>query len=322
MNDNLPLLTMIDDQNYPKTDNILQREAVRAIILFENRIALVKSQKEGFYKFPGGGIKQGESHSDALMRETREEVGLNIIPATIKPFGMMIERRKSTLCENEIFEQKSYYYLAKTDLKIEVQNLDDYEKDLDYQLTLIDLDTAYKTNLALQNNEIYPFIKRETFVLDTIQKYLKNDMIFYDTNFLKNDEIYLKLVKATDAVLEKAWLPAYKFQIYLIDGTPIGTTDLRIGHNAKTYIGGNIGYEINEAYRGHHYAAKACRLLFKLAKLHQLDYLYITCVPDNVPSYKTCEYLGGQLIEIADIPEDNEMYQEGKRQVRVYKFEL
>ena len=49
MNDNLPLLTMIDDQNYPKTDNILQREAVRAIILFENRIALVKSQKEGFY---------------------------------------------------------------------------------------------------------------------------------------------------------------------------------------------------------------------------------------------------------------------------------
>ncbi|MDD4290637.1 MAG: hypothetical protein PHX51_00095 [Clostridia bacterium] len=91
-------------------------------------------------------------------------------------------------------------------------------------------------------------------------------MIFYNTDNLKDNEILLRIVKAADAQPEKRWLPAYYFDICLLDGTKVGTCDLRIGHNDKTYIGGNIGYEIDEQYRGHNYAAKACFLLFLLAK--------------------------------------------------------
>ena len=94
------------------------------------------------------------------------------------------------------------------------------------------------------------------------------------------------------------------------------------GHNDKTYIGGNIGYGIDEPYRGHHYAAKACKLLFQQAKKHGLDYLIITCDPANVASYKTCEHAGGIFIETANIPEDNEMYAEGKRKVKIYRFDI
>ena len=121
---------------------------------------------------------------------------------------------------------------------------------------------------------------------------------------------------------EKRWVPGYYFDICLLDGTKIGHCDLRIGHNEKTYIGGNIGYGIDEPYRGHRYAAKACALLFMQARKHGMDHLYITCDPDNTASSRTCQIAGGEYIETADIPEDNEMYAEGKRRAMVYRFSL
>ena len=51
-------------------------------------------------------------------------------------------------------------------------------------------------------------------------------------------------------------------------------------------------------------------------------YLIITCDPVNVASYKTCEHAGGIFIETANIPEDNEMYAEGKRKVKIYRFDI
>ena len=146
--------------------------------------------------------------------------------------------------------------------------------------------------------------------------------MFYDTGDLKDGEIMLRLNAACEAQPEKRWVPAYKFDICLTDGTKIGYCDLRVGHNDKTYVGGNIGYGIDEPYRGHHYAAKACRLLFRLAKKHGMDYLIITCVPENAASAKTCLLAGGQYVETMDIPEDNEMYAEGKRKVKIYRFLL
>ena len=146
--------------------------------------------------------------------------------------------------------------------------------------------------------------------------------MFYDVADLKTDEIFLKLTKTCGEQPEKRWLPAYYFDICLLNGTPIGTCDLRVGYNDKTYIGGNIGYSVDEEYRGNHYAAKACRLLFKQARKHNLDYLIITCDPENVASYKTCEYADGKHIETTDIPEDNEMYAEGKRKVKIYRFDI
>lgn len=147
-------------------------------------------------------------------------------------------------------------------------------------------------------------------------------MEFLNTDNLKTDEIVLKLDHTCEANPEKQWVPAYYFNICLPDGTAIGYCDLRIGHNAKLYVGGNIGYGIDEPYRGHRYAAKACKLLFGLAKRHGLDYVIITCQQDNIASARTCEIAGGRFLEIVDIPEDNEMYAEGKCKVRVYRFEI
>ncbi|NLM07133.1 MAG: hypothetical protein GX219_09500 [Tissierellia bacterium] len=90
--------------------------------------------------------------------------------------------------------------------------------------------------------------------------------MFFNTEDLNDGEIYLELERTAEAQPEKKWLPAYYFTIHKLDGVEVGKCDLRIGHNEKTYIGGNIGFRVYENFRGHHYAAKACRLLFKLAE--------------------------------------------------------
>jgi len=149
-----------------------------------------------------------------------------------------------------------------------------------------------------------------------------NDMEFFPADDLKTEEIFLRLDRTCEAQPDKNWVPAYYFSICLPDGTKIGQCDLRIGHNDRLYIGGNIGYEIEEAYRGHRYAAKACKLLFRQAKKHQLNYVIITCDPTNKASSRTCELAGGQYVETATVPEWHDMYEEGKRQAMVYRFFL
>lgn len=58
--------------------------------------------------------------------------------------------------------------------------------------------------------------------------------MFYDVTDLKTDEIVLKLTKTCEEQPEKRWLPAYYFDICLLNGTPIGTCDLRVGRRYRS----------------------------------------------------------------------------------------
>lgn len=50
--------------------------------------------------------------------------------------------------------------------------------------------------------------------------------------------------------------------------------------------------------------------------------LWITCNPENISSWKTCELAGGKLIEIVDLPEHNDQHQRGERKKCMYRFDL
>lgn len=145
---------------------------------------------------------------------------------------------------------------------------------------------------------------------------------FFDTSWMKEDEINLKLIRTVAGNEEEGLVPAYHFIICGLDGTEYGYCDLRIGYNENVYYGGNIGYGILEQFRGHHYAGKACRLLFELARRHNMSYVIITCNPDNSASKKTCEYCKGELLGIEKIPTYHNMYREGEREVCIYRFTL
>ena len=162
--------------------------------------------------------------------------------------------------------------------------------------------------------------ERHAFLEAFLEQYRAETETFYDTSDLSDGEIVLSLTRTCRADPDRRWVPTYYFDICLPDGRKVGTCDLRIGHNEKIYIGGNVGYRVEEPFRGHHYAAKACALLFRLAKKHGLDHLFITCVPENAASARTCELAGGEYVETADVPVWSEMYAEGKRRVMVFRF--
>lgn len=146
--------------------------------------------------------------------------------------------------------------------------------------------------------------------------------MFLDTAFLKNAEIQLLLEKTVDGDEERKWVPAYHFSINDLNGIRMGVCDLRVGYNDNLYYGGHIGYRVFPEYRGNHYAGKACLLLFQLARKHGMNYLYITCNPDNFASRKTCEYAGGKLLEIVELPEGNDMRDDGEFEKCIYQFIL
>ena len=183
----MKLIALYDEKNYKQRSGIV-REAVRAIIIKDGKVALVKSLKENHYKFPGGGIEDGESHIDTLIRETKEETGLIIKPDSIKECGFIHEIRKS-IFNDDAFEQKSYYYFAKVEDEISEQELSEREKDLKYVLEWGDPVMAYNVDYKLGQEYNNKFLLREAFVLNLII----DNPPYYDiySNIIKSERLLM-----------------------------------------------------------------------------------------------------------------------------------
>lgn len=168
----LPVLAVYDDRNYDLNWHRHVRHAVRSIILRGSTVALVKSTAKGFYQFPGGGIQPGETHEQALIRETREESGLVILPESIRPLGLTREVRASQYAAETIFDQTSYFYFAQAQEDTQAQVLEGYEQDLGYVLEWADIETAIRVNLELapRYDRKSKFVRREAEILTLLLK--------------------------------------------------------------------------------------------------------------------------------------------------------
>lgn len=162
----------MDLKDYEQDDSVFSRPSARAIIMRDHhKIALVYSKKEKYYKFPGGGIHEGEEKKETLIREVKEETGLTVIPESICEFGSVLRRQKSNTSSHTIFEQENFYYTCKTENQIGQQNLDEYEAEAGFVLRFVDLDEAIRVNLAYTSEDYFNeiMIKREAKVLQMIK---------------------------------------------------------------------------------------------------------------------------------------------------------
>ena len=162
-------LFTIDLKDYDGLSELYVRPSSRAIIIKDGKVALVYSKKYDYYKFPGGGINEREDKVDALIREVKEETGLQVIEHTIKEYGKVLRIQKSE--ENKIFYQENYYYLCDVEQKLANQNLDEYESDEGFTLVFVHPTNAIKKNYN-GNHPIFRkiMIDRDAKVLELLIK--------------------------------------------------------------------------------------------------------------------------------------------------------
>jgi predicted acetyltransferase len=129
------------------------------------------------------------------------------------------------------------------------------------------------------------------------------DFKFLEPGVLIDDDLELIVEETCPYVPEKGYVPAYKFEMVNTKTRAImGNIDLRVGLTEKLKeFGGHVGYEVNEQYRGNHYAARSCKLLFPLIRELGINPVVITCDPENIPSVKTIESLGAMLLVTKEV---------------------
>lgn len=151
------------------------RRAARAVILKGDCLWMVYSQVNGDYKFPGGGIKDGEEQRQALMRELREETGATL-NRIIRLVGITLEYDRTKFEGYEFFKMFSYYYLCTIGADLNLPQLDPYEAELGFTPVWVKCSDALQNNSNLFADETayHPgWLRREMMVLKIIQDAIK-----------------------------------------------------------------------------------------------------------------------------------------------------
>ena len=163
------LLFDMDQKDYAQCTHVHVRNAARSIIIRDGRVAMVHSLKDDYYQFPGGGIERGEDPVAALIRETREEAGLVVIPESIREYGCVHRIQKSIRDETQCFIQDNFYYLCEAEAVTVPQELDDYEAREAYTLEFVDPATAIEKNRHVGDSPYSPLVfEREAGVLECL----------------------------------------------------------------------------------------------------------------------------------------------------------
>lgn len=140
------------------------------IINSKNEISLGYSH--GTYQFTGGHLEEGESLEECLVREIKEETGIILKDYSMKPFYKTVYYTKNYHNSGKNRKNEIYFYIIKTDEVADMSNsnLDDWEKDGNYEIRVIPLDEVENVlNSTLNDNPINEVIYKE--MLNVLNEY-------------------------------------------------------------------------------------------------------------------------------------------------------
>ena len=151
------------------------------------------------------------------------------------------------------------------------------------------------------------------------------EIVFIRALQMRDNELSLFFVDKGKASSPDDNITEYRFVMLHHDsGEEAGRINLRAGYteNIEQYRG-NIGYVVYEKYRGHHYAARSCKLLVPVLHCLEMESIFITCNVGNIPSMKSIELLGAEFLGESSILGDSPYYSyypEGSRRKRRYEW--
>jgi len=145
------------------------RLTARAIVIKNNKILLMYTARYEDYSLPGGGVEEGESIEQGLIRELNEETGAQNIHV-IKPFGLYEEYRHWYKDDFDIIHIKSYCYVCNIADELGKAKLEHYEQQNGMSTKWVDINEAIAHNeRTIANSDKQGLsILRETFLLKQI----------------------------------------------------------------------------------------------------------------------------------------------------------
>lgn len=158
----------LDFKNYIEGGTVFKRKVVRGIVRRQGKYLVIYG-KLGDFIFPGGGMEEGEGLTDTLIREVQEETGYRVAAGSITDYFLVHEKRKGEL--DDLLEMDSWYFLCDVEETAGKRNLDEYEKELDYQVAWLPLCDIIQKNQAIEQYEKYPWIVREMSIMHELQEW-------------------------------------------------------------------------------------------------------------------------------------------------------
>ena len=143
----------------------------RGVIINSNNEVLMGSM-DNVYQFPGGHLEGSETLEECLIREIKEETGIELNNYDIKPFFKTVYYTKNYHNSGKNRKNEIYFYIIKTDkvYNMDNSNLDDWEREGNYELRVMPLcDVENILINSIKDNPINEVIVGE--MLEVIKEY-------------------------------------------------------------------------------------------------------------------------------------------------------
>lgn len=166
-------MRLLKSTTHPDISNLsaksFVRNATRAIILKGEDILLLYTKRYHDYSLPGGGIDEGESNIEGLIRELKEETGAHSVE-NITEFGRYEEFRPWHKAGFEMIQMQSYCYTCTIDDELLEPELEAHELSNGMHPVWMNIHHAITHNeeTIAKSAKKGLSIERETFLLKLI----------------------------------------------------------------------------------------------------------------------------------------------------------
>lgn len=166
-------LLVMDEHNYSDGMEEIYRISVRGIIFVGGKLLMIEDAF-GEVKLPGGGMEPGEEDYQVLSREVKEETGYDVIPASIRPFGEIEEKRLS-VHEPMIWHQINRLYFCDVYPEKGQCRYSENERKYGFRQVFYTIEEALEKNeIMLESEGRQAWNQREYRTLLLIRDFIRN----------------------------------------------------------------------------------------------------------------------------------------------------
>lgn len=168
------LQELIHPELTTREGRVLRRHAARGIVLREEKILLLFTERYNDFSLPGGGIDEGEEITVALKRELEEETGARDVQVK-EHYGFIEEYRPHWKPEYDLMHMTSHFFVCDVAAELADVRMESYEIANGMKPVWVSVFDAMHHNrqvMGRREKTMGQSIQRETFMLEKISREL------------------------------------------------------------------------------------------------------------------------------------------------------